>query len=80
MKICIQRARYIMENRNSTEVSTKEKQYQIQPLDGRGIVILITSQNRSNALKEILVMEDFMLSSFTETSQEEFRSNFYCII
>ena len=69
-----------MENANSVNVNAKEKQYKIQPLDSWGIVILITSQNRSNTLKEILVMEDFMFSSFTETSQEEFRSNFYCII
>ena len=69
-----------MENANSVKVNAKEKQYKIQPLDSWGIVILITSQNRSNTLKEILVMEDFMFNSFTETSQEEFRSNFYCII
>ena len=37
----------------------------------------------TNTLKEILIMYSigsFMPSSFTETSQQELRNNFYCII
>ena len=45
-----------MENVNIAEIITKEKQYEIQSTDGRSIIILITSQNRLNTLKEILIM------------------------
>ena len=63
IKICIQCVRYIMENVNIVEIITLVKQYEIQSPYGLNIIILITSQNQLNTLKEILIMysmEDFM--------------------
>ena len=45
-----------MENVNIAEINTLEKQYEIQSPDGLSIIILITSQNQLNTLKEILIM------------------------
>ena len=45
-----------MENVNIAEIITLEKQYEIQSPDGLSIIILITSQNWLNTLKEILIM------------------------
>ena len=59
------------------------EQCEIQSPVGRDIIILITSQNRLNTLKEILIMYSngrFYALSFTETSYEELRSNFYNIL
>ena len=45
-----------MENISIAEIITLEKHYKIQSPNGLSIMILITSQNQLNTLKEILIM------------------------